>query len=191
MKFDNLITLVLFLALIMSGGICAGVLYYDMGLLDTSLKTVNFPLPIQDVTTIPEHNVTDWQDIMAIVIYPFLGLRDVLPTLTYFMVFAFIIGLGVSAYMSSKNPIFFVVHLLFTFIITYFAIILSNAYRSLLENVFFNSMMVEFVIYNKLMLYLPQVIFFTSILFGVISFINIIKPQTNTSNIGLNYGGDY
>jgi len=51
--------------------------------------------------------------------------------------------------------------------------------------------MVNFTIYNKLMIYLPQVIFFTSLLFGGIAFINLIKPPTSEQSTGLQYGGDY
>jgi hypothetical protein len=108
-----------------------------------------------------------------------------------FMVFAFIIALAITAYMSSKTPIYFVVHLLFTVLMTYFCILLSNMYRELLTNPFINSIMVDFVIYNKLMFFLPQILFFTSLVFGVISFINIIKPQNPDASSGVNYGGDY
>jgi hypothetical protein len=135
--------------------------------------------------------MTNFQDILEIVVYPFLGLREALPDLTYFMIFAFIIALGMSAYLSSKNPLFFILHILFTLVITYFCFILSNMYMDLLANPFINSMMIKFTIYNKLMLYLPQVVFFSSLIFGVISFINLIKPQSPKYSGALQYGGDF
>jgi hypothetical protein len=52
-------------------------------------------------------------------------------------------------------------------------------------------MMAEFPIYNTLMLYLPYILFFTSLLFGVISFSMLMKPGTQENPYGLNYGGDY
>jgi hypothetical protein len=148
-------------------------------------------LPIEDNRTAVELNMTDFQDILEVVVYPILDLRDSLPYLTYFMVFGFIIALGMTAYLSSKNPLFFVLHLLFSIVMTYFCIIISNMYIDLMSNAFINSMMLPFTIYNKLMFYLPQVFFFVSLLFGAIAFINIIKPQNNYSATGLNYGGEY
>lgn len=190
MKFDNLIMLVIFLVVISVGGLLAGMVYYSVNTLDSTLHTINFALPIQENST-ANGNLTDFQDILGLVVYPILELRDALPYLTYFMVFAFIIALGMTAYLSSKNPIFFVLHLLFTVLITYFCIILSNIYKTMMMQPFLNSMMLQFTIYNKLMFYLPQIVFLTSLVFGVISFINIIKPQSPDVGGTLQYGGDY
>lgn len=193
--FSNFILLIIFLAVAILSGLIAGVVYFQLNTLDTTLHSVNFDLPIQNNQSIymPENNktITDFQGILGIVVYPLLGLRTSLPFLVYFMIFGFIIALGMSAYLTCKNPIFFVLHLLFTFLITYFCIILSNTYSKLLSNPFINSMMLDFTIYNKVMLYLPQIVFFTSLLFGVIAFVNLIKPQNDYSMTGLNYSGEY
>ena len=188
--FSNFIVLIIFLVVAFAGGIIAGVVYYDMAVLETALHSVNFQIPIQNNATIT-NNITDFQGILGMTVYPILGLKSALPYLTYFMVFAFIIALAVTAYVSSKNPVFFVLHILFTFLITYFCIILSNSYIQLMSDPFMNQLMLGFTIYNKLMFYLPQIVFFTSLLFGAIAFINLIKPQTNYNVTGLNYGGDY
>lgn len=187
--FGNFMLLIIFLVVAIVSGLLAGVVYFDMNTLDSALHTVNFQIPIEN--NISVGNVSDFQDILGIVVYPLLGLRSSLPFLVYFMIFGFIIALGMSAYLTCKNPIFFVLHLLFTFLITYFCIILSNTYSMLLTNPFINSMMLDFTIYNKVMLFLPQIVFFTSLLFGVIAFINLMKPQNDYSNTGINYGGEY
>jgi hypothetical protein len=189
--FSNLIMLVIFLVIISVAGLLAGLLYFDMNVMQSSLMTINFTIPTEDNTNAIANNMTNFQDILEMVVYPILGLKDSLPYLTYFMVFGFIIALGITAYLSSKNPVFFVLHLLFTILITYFCILISNMYIGLMSNSFINSMMLPFTIYNKLMFFLPQIVFFTSLLFGAISFINLIKPQTNSTSTQLNYGGDY
>jgi len=189
--FNNFIFLIIFLVVAFAGGIIAGVLYFQMGALETALHDVNFLIPIENQASITNTSITNFQQILEIVAYPILGLKSALPYLTYFMVFAFIIALAIAAYMSSKNPVFFVVHLLFTLLIVYFCIILSNSYIELMSNVFMNNLMLNFTIYNKLMFYLPQIVFFVSLLFGAIAFINLMKPQTNYNVTGLNYGGDY
>lgn len=191
--FSNLIILVIFLVVISTAGLVAGLLYFDMNVMQTTLLSIDFPIPIENNATAVANNMTSFQDIMKVVAYPLLGLKDSLPYLTYFMVFGFIIALGMTAYLSSKNPLFFVLHLLFTILMTYFCIIISNMYIGLMSNAFINAMMLPFTIYNKLMFYLPQIVFFTSLLFGVISFINLIKPQNASqgASSGLQYGGDF
>jgi hypothetical protein len=190
--FSNMIILIIFLVIVSIAGLLAGVIYYDMNVTDSILHTLNFDIPVQVNSTVANATqINNFQDILSITAYPILGLKSALPYLSYFMVFAFIIAMAITAYVSSKNPVFFIVHILFTILVSYFCIILSNLYIGLMSNAFINSMMINFTIYNKLMFYLPQIVFFTSLLFGLIAFINVIKPQTNSSATGINYGGDY
>ncbi|MFW6229985.1 MAG: hypothetical protein ACOC4L_03285 [Halanaerobium sp.] len=155
-SFDNLIIMVIFLGVCFFIGILGGVIYYQMSILDTELREVDFEIPGG------EGNVTHFQDILDITTYPILDLRETLPFIVYFFVFGLIIGLALTAYLSTKNPIFFVLHFLFTLILTYFAIILSNTYKELLQNEFINEIMLEFGVYNLIMFYLPQIFFMTS-----------------------------
>lgn len=188
----NFVLLLIFLISVLVGGLLAGIIYYQLNVLNTAVHTINFQIPIMNNQS-NDYNITDFQSILGYTLYPLLGLRTAIPYLTYFMVFAFVIALMMTAYVSSKNGVFFVLHILITLLITYFAIILSNVYIKLLENTFINQMMVEFTIYNKLMIYLPAVVFFTSLVFASIAFVNLMKQQSNDSNnqSTLNYGGDY
>ena len=191
--FSQFILFMTFLVLACVVGLIAGILYYDMNILEQTMKTVDFTLPIQNNDTVAYTNISHFQDILQITLYPILGLRSSLTYLTYFLLFGVIIALGLAAYLSSKNPIFFVAHVLFTLIITYFTFIMSNMYMKLLANPFINQLMIPFPIYNKIMMYLPQIIFFTSLIFGIIAFISLVKPTSNTygNQTSLNYGGDY
>lgn len=193
MEFSNLIMLIIFLVVTFVSGICAGVLYYDMQIIDQTLQTVNFVIPVEVNLSSGNNSITDFQDVLGVVVYPILGLRTSLPYLVYFLIFGLIIALGMTAYMSSKNPWFFVLHLLFLSLITYFSMILSGSYVNLLANPFINQIMTPFTIYNKIMIYLPQILFFTGLLFAVISFALVMKPTSNNqmNQTSLNYGGDY
>lgn len=191
MKFDNLIIMIMFLLTVFISGILGSIVYFSIQTLDAGLHEVNFDLPGATNSTIGNYNVTTFQETLEITIYPILEIFNALPFLSYFMIFGFIIALAMTAYMSSKNSIFFVLHILFTLFLTYFAIILKNAYANLLENPFMNTILIEFGVYNMMMLYLPQVFFMTSLVFGAISFVNVIKPSTSSNPQGLNYGGDY
>lgn len=192
---NNWIILIIFLVATFVSGILAAIIYYDMEIMDSTLHQVDFQIPIQDNSTVNNEykNISTFQDILEVVVYPVLELRYSLPYLTYFMIFGLIMAMFVTAYISSKNPVFFVLHILFLLVVTYFCNILSNAYQTILENPFMNTLLVNFQIYNKVMLYLPQIIFFTGLLFGVIAFINLLKPQSNFggNQQSLNYGGDY
>jgi hypothetical protein len=192
MKFENIVMLVIFFAIISFVGLFAGLFNYGIGVLQVNLETINVSIPTDGgVNASLNPNMTTLQDVLGLTIYPFLELRSALPYLTYFLVFALIIAFSISAYLSSKYPLFFVVHLLFTLVMTYFAIIISNTYVDLLTNPFINSIMLDFPIYNRLMYALPSIVFFPSLLFGIIAFIVNFKPSTPTSTSGLNYGGDY
>lgn len=189
--FSNFTLMILFVVVVFVVGIIAGIIYFDVATIQTSIKTINFTIPIQNNASLTNNSITNFQDIMGLVVYPILNIKDALPYLVYFLIFALIIGMAITAYVSSRNPIFFTLHVLFLILITYLSILLSNAYVQLISNQFMNQIMADFVIYNKVMLYLPQIIFFTGLLFGIIAFVNLIKPQTNRSVTGLNYGGDY
>lgn len=192
MEFSNMIILLVFLVIVSISGILAGVLYYDLNLIDNVFHTVNFNIPTQNNLTL-NNSMTDFQDVLGVTLYPILGLRTAIPYLVYFMVFGLIIALGMSGYLSSKNHLFFILHILFLAVITYFSILLSNTYAQLLTQPFINQIMTPFAVYNKIMLYLPQILFFTGLLSGIAAFIGIIKPISNqqANQISLNYGGDY
>ena len=191
MKFDNMMIFVIFLGVCLVGGVLGGLVYFNLNILDSTLREVDFDIPLAKNSTGDAPNVTTFQDILDLVVYPILGLKNALPYLVYFMMFAFIIGLAITAYLTSKNPVFFVLHLLFTLLITYFSIGISNTYIELISDPTMNTIMSNFPIYNKMMIYFPQIILITSIVFATISFINVMKPSTATSPYGLNYGGDY
>lgn len=192
MRFENIALLTMFLVSFFVTGILAGVSYYGLKTMETELRGVDFVIPGAQNSSNPDtRNVTTFQDVLDITIFPLFDFVDKLPMFSYFMLFAYIIGLAVTAYVSTKNPVFFVVHFLYTLILTYFAMILANAYAEILANPIMDSIMVNFPVYNLLMMYLPQVFFITSLLFGTISFITILKPSTAENPQGLNYGGDY
>ncbi len=182
----------LFIVLFFVTGILGGMIYFSLNLLETQIQQVDFDIPFaKNTTAIDVHNVTTFQDVMDITVYKMFDVVSYIPYLVYFMLFSYIIGLALVAYLSSKNPIFFVVHFLYTLVLTYFAVILANSYIKLLTMPFINSMMTDFPVYNKLMLNLPQVFFITSLVFAGISFINIIKPSTAEHPYGLNYSEEY
>lgn len=157
-----------------SGILLAG-LYYTMDQTEDVIRTINFSFELPNNYSVT--NLTNFQDVAEIIYYPILGLRSALVYISYIFIFAMMIGFGILAFMGQRHPIYFVPYFIILLIFTGFSIPLSNAFETLLENPFFLSMMVEFVIFSKIMLYLPQFIFFTGLFFAAIASIGIIKPR--------------
>src|SRR6056297_1853889 len=88
------------------------------------------------------------QDMYELAVYPFFALKEILVWFSYFFIFALIAGMLTVGYQSGKSPVLIGVLLIFSLFITYVSIELSNAYRTMIENELFYSMMSEFVIYN-------------------------------------------
>ncbi len=66
-------------------------------------------------------------------------------------------------------------HIVTSVIIGYLAIEIANVYRTLIENTIIYNMLIPFEIYNKIMLYFPQFIFFVILVSGAIGFIGVFK----------------
>ena len=67
----------------------------------------------------------------------------------------------------------------------FLSILLSNTYETILTNDFMRVIMSEFVMYNKVMLYLPQFVGLVSLFCGVIAFMGTIKSRNYEE---VNYG---
>ena len=84
---SNFIIITIFIVAVFVSGILGAIIYYDMNLLNTTLQGINFPIPIENNMT-NSYNITDFQGILGITIYPLLSLSNSLPALSYFLVFA-------------------------------------------------------------------------------------------------------
>lgn len=168
--------LILFAAmfLLFFSGILMGAMYYFMAQTQDTLETIDFPIPTERNNT----NITSFQDIADLIYYPILGLRTSLVYISYFFIFAMMLGFGLLAFQSQREPIYFIPYFLILVLYTAFAIPISNIFEGLLTDPFILSMMSEFVIYSKVMLYFPQFIFFTGLGFAAIASIGIIRNKS-------------
>lgn len=127
------------------------------------------------------------QGLWDMTVYPFLILKELLIWMSYFFIFAFVIGMLIAGYQSGKNPVLLGLLILFVVVITYAGIEFSNIYRSMLEVPAFLSMVQPFVIYNKIMLNFPWFIFIVGLFSTILGVVNYQKTNVNRASESLNY----
>jgi len=165
---------------ILLSGIFFGATHYVLGQVNTAFENT-------DCTIENNLYVDDCQDLWALSIYPILALREVLVWFSFFFIFALVISILVLGYQSGNSPVLMGVLVTLVAVITYIGIEISNIYRTLIENDLFRSMMVDFTVYNKIMLYFPWFIFIVSLFAAIMGIVNWQRTRVNSSTDSLNY----
>lgn len=166
--------------MIFISGLLMGITYYAMDYTEEQFRDMDCEI---------NNNVyfDSCQDMYELAVYPFFALKNVIVWFNYFFIFALIMGMLIVGYQSGKSPVLIGALLVFSIVITYISIELSNAYRTMIENELFYSMMSQFVIYNKIMLNFPAVIGIVSLLSIMLSITNFQKARVNTASSDLDY----
>ena len=151
-------------------GLFMAITYYVLSLIEAAFRQVNCLIP--DNTY-----VSTCQEWFAISIYPALNLRFILIWASYFYIFGIVVGLFWLGFKTKKHPVLFVVHMILSIIFGYIAIEIANIYRVLLQNELLYEILTPFVIYNKIMLYFPQFLFFIIFISGIIGMMGIVKGR--------------
>jgi len=154
--------------LISVSGIFMAITYFIMKTVETAFKSVDCLIP-QNVY------FTTCQEWFEMALYPVLELRSILIFASYFFIFGLVFGLFFMGFRTKKHPALLVVHVISSIIIGYISIEIANIYRLLISNGILYEIMVPFSIYNKVMLYLPQFMFFVIFLSGIIGFMGVFK----------------
>lgn len=178
-KGSFVLTITGILMIAISGLIFAGS-YFVMDTVQTALISTNCEI---------SGNVffSDCQDMWTMVVYPFLNFKYVLVYLSFFSIFILTIGMLLMGYKSGTSPSMFGVLVLVEIIMTYGAIHISNIYRTLLENEVIRSAMINFSVYNKIMLYFPWFVFIISLFSLTLGIVNWQKSPVNKETEELNY----
>ena len=165
---------------ILISGIFFGATYYVMDQVDTAF---------QNTDCVIENNVfvENCQELWDLSIYPFLALRELLVWISFFFIFALAMGILVLGYQSGKSPVLMGFLVLIVSVVSYLAIEVSNIYRTLLENEMFRNMMVEFTVYNKVILYFPWFIFIISLFAFMMGIVNWQRTRVNSPENELDY----
>jgi len=179
-KYGSFSIIFLSMLLIFISGLFLGTSYYVMDQVETAFESTNCVI---------NNNVfvSDCQELWALSVYPFLGLRSLLVWFSFFFVFALVIGILLLGYQSGNNPVLMGFMVVVVTITTYASLYVSNGYRTLLENDLFRSMMVDFTVYNKIMLSFPWFIFIISLLSCILSIVNWQRSRVNSPTSDLDY----
>lgn len=179
-KYGSLVAIVISFVFMALSGALFGFTYYTMDVIQTSFES-------NDCVIEDNLLVGSCQDLWSISLYPFLNLKDMLIWFSFFFIFALVIGMLLYGYQSGKSPILMGLLVLFVAVTTYLGIELSNIYRTMLENDLFRSMMVDFTVYNKIMLNFPWFCFFIGLFAVMLSLVNYQKTNINKDTGDLDY----
>lgn len=179
-KFDVIVVILISLFAILLSGLFFGISYFVMDQIGTAFESTD---------CIIEGNlyVETCQELWSLSIYPILALKEVFVWFSFFFIFALVSGILVLGYQSGRSPVLLGVLVIIVGIISYLAIEVSNIYRTLLENEMFRNMVIEFTVYNKIMLYFPWFIFIITLFAVILGIVNWQKAPINTSRDELDY----
>ena len=158
--------------MIIGSGIGFGLIYFVMNNIQTGLMS-------QDCAISGNVLVSSCQELFELAVYPFLNLKDIFVWGHTWLIFGMVLGILFLGYRSGKNPYLIGINTLFILGATYLGIHVSNMYRTLLENPLFRDMMVNFVLYNRIMLGLPWFIFIIGLFSVILGIVNFQKPNIN------------
>lgn len=177
-KYGSMIVVAMAFVMIASSGMFFGGVYLIM-------DTVYDQFQGTDCTIDNNAFVSNCQELWDLALYPFLEMKELLIWFSYLFIFALVIGLLIFGYQSGNSPVMMGLLVAVVGGLVYLGILLSNMYRTMLQNVVFREMMIPFVVYNKIMLYFPWFVFFVSLMAGLLSIVNFQKPKIN-QDVGLN-----
>lgn len=179
-RYGSLVMIAISFLLIIISGVYFGVIYYTVDQIQVAFET-------QDCVIENNNLVGSCQELFELGLYPFLELREILVWLSFFMIFGLTMGILMLGYQSGKSPVLMGLMFLFLTILTYMAIEVSNIYRTLLSNIQFQDIMIEFTVYNRLMLSLPWYIFIVGLFSLMMSIVNYQRSVVNTPTEELDY----
>lgn len=151
-------------------GIIMGISYFLLASIQTAFENTTCTFDVVNL-----YNWTTCQDIFSFAIYPFLNMKEVLIWANYFMIFGIVFGLFYMGFRARKHPVMLVVHIVSSIILGVISIYVGNIYRELLSIDVLYQILVPMGIYNKIMLYFPQFMWFVILISGALGFIGVFK----------------
>lgn len=179
-RYGSIAVLILSFFSIFLSGIFFGGTYYVLEIVETAF---------QNTDCVIENNifVESCQDLWGLSIYPVLAMKEMFIWMSFFFIFAMVLGMLVLGYKSGKSPALLGLLVVFIMAFTYLGIEMANIYIELLENSIFYDMMVEFPVYNMIMLNFHWFIFIVSLASLMMALANFQRVKTNSVSEELDY----
>jgi len=180
MRYGNIGVLLLSIVMIAFSGLFFGFVYWTMDQTQTAFESNDCVIDNNGI-------VSSCQDLWDLSLYPFLELKEILIWLSIFFIFTLALSLLLLGYMSGFNPIATGLLVFAEMLITYGSIYIANIYRVLIANATIRDMLVDFTVYNKVMLNFPWFVFVVSLFSIALGLVNWQRTRTNSSTSDLNY----
>lgn len=179
---DKGIVVVIFMSVIMIAisGIFFAFLYFVLSSVQTAMESTDCVIDNNSL-------VSSCQDLFSIALYPFLNMKELLIWGSFFFIFALVLGMLVLGYKAGSSPVLMGYLLVIVIAMTYLSIEISNIYRTLLENEIFRNWMIDFTVYNQIMLGFPWFVFIVTLLSVILGIVNYQKSAVNQDTDELNY----
>lgn len=178
--YEDILVIMFSMVSIAVSGLYFGLIYYVLGILDVAFKSVD--CVIDDNVL-----VESCQELFALGLYPFLALKDVAVWASFFFIFALVIGMLVLGYRSGRSPVLMGYSMVMIMVTTYGALHLSNFYRVMLDNAIFRDMMIDFSVYNLIMLNFPWFMFIVALMSAMLGIVNFQRTKVNAVESELDY----
>lgn len=177
----GLVLVVLFSVIAIAvSGIFFGITYFALDSVQTAFESTDCVIANNTL-------VDSCQDLFVLGLYPFLNLKEVLVWASFFFIFALVIGMLVLGYRAGQSPVLMGYLVVIVISMTYLSIEISNIYRELLANDAFRSIMVDFTVYNKIMLGFPWFVFIITLMAFFLGIVNYQRSAINKETDDLNY----
>ena len=171
-EYGGITLIILSLLAIFVSGIFFGITYYTMDITNDAFLASDCVI---------ENNVyvDSCQELWSLSLYPFLALKDLLVWMSFFFIFAMVLGMLIVGYQSGHSPALLGLFVIFIIVLTYGGIELSNVYRTMVEIDAFRDMMIPFTVYNRVMLNFPWFTFFVGMISTLLGIVNYQKSRVN------------
>jgi len=180
MRYGNIGVLLLSIVMIAISGLFFGFVYFVMDQTQTAFESTDCVIDNNGI-------FSSCQDMWDLSLYPFLEMREILIWLSMFFIFTLALSLLLLGYMSGFNPIATGLLIFAEMLITYGSIYVGNIYRVLVSNEVIRDMLLDFTVYNKIMMNFPWFVFIVSLFSIALGLVNWQRSRVNSSSSDLNY----
>lgn len=170
---NSVIMIAMSMLLIFMSGIFFGITYFAMSATEAAFLA-------NDCVINNNVYVDSCQELWEWTLLPFLELKYILIYASYFFIFGQVFAMLVIGYRSGQSPAMAGFLILVISFFTYASINLSNIYRRMLDVAAFNSIMLPFTVYNRIILYYPWFIFIISLSSIMLAIVNWQRTKVNS-----------
>jgi len=160
-------------------GLWFGFIYFTMDSVHTAFLSTDCVIENNSL-------VSSCQELFALALYPFLMLKDILIWVSFFFIFALVIGMLVLGYRAGQSPVLMGYLVTVVIVMTYLSIHIANIYRTLMDNAVFRELVLEFTVYNRIMMNLPWFVFIITLMATLLGIVNYQKSAVNKDTDDIN-----